>query len=1020
MFAALLIFSSSKSQNLYSVQGDAYSLSAKEYVVTDNANFLQGAVWHNDPIDLSQDFWLIFELDFGCNMSGGGDGLAFVMQDVGIGLGPQGTGGNLGYNGINPSLVIEFDTFEGTTNGDPFFDHIAMNQNGDIDHGSPNNLAGPFPFDFTTPDVETCTYLNLAIQWDAVSKEISVFFCGNFPGYTVFSQVVDIPNTIFSGNSIVTFGFTGATEFSTNFQKFKHIGSSLDEFTNDTTICLGDSINFEPIPSNFSCQWEAGGSILSTQNNFTTTPSGQTTYTLTMTDNCSGIQKIETFTVFVDSAIISETISSHIDVACFGEANGQLEVTLNGTNPLFSIDGNPTQSNGLFSALTASSYELIGFNDEGCSDTININIIEPNDLNVQIDAIGDVPCNTSSTGFIEITPIGGTPPYQVVWTDEDNIDYVSEDIYNISEGEYDLTITDNNGCVFVDMVTVVQLNNISSTLLATNPSCYQANDGSINPIVSGGTTPYSYEWNYQGSFFSNSQNISNLSPGLYNLVVTDVNNCYKSFDTVITQPNEFLVSANTYDVSCYQAQDGALSSTFTGGTNPYTSFFLDETQQFLSSQDSIGNLPSEQFYLYGTDLNGCFSDTLLLTVNEPNSISVTSTDFKNLVCNNIPTGLISVEANGGSGVFTSYQWSGPNGFSEMGETIDQLYAGTYQLTVTDDNNCIESVNYTIDQPTLISTSTSNIGYVKCKGSNSGSITVSSVGGTPPYNYDWSGVNGFNSTGSSIDSLFQGDYTVQVTDDNGCLTSSTFTVYEPDSILQFNVDATNSCLNEPIGTATLNILGGVPPYAIDWLGNDPLALPTGQYSVLVRDNADCEVEENYSIDMFSLPEATFEVDSIVKVGSVVALGNQSTADISWYWEFGNGINSDKESPTVIYEYQDDYTITLTVYNTYGCSDTTSATIYATNDLTLYIPNSFTPNDDRKNELFNVSISNNRTFEIAIFNKFSELLFRSTDDSMGWDGNYKGKPIQSDIYIVYVYATDLFGKVYEQRKTIHLIR
>ena len=197
----------SLAQNLYSVQGDAYAISAKEYVITDNQNFLSGAIWHNQIADLSQDFWLLYELDFGCNLSSGGDRYGFCNARRWNKLSSQGTGGNLGYNGINPSLVIEFDTFEGTLNGDPSFDHVAMNRNGDIDHTTPNNLAGPFPFDFTQPDVENCTYLKMAIDWDASSNEITVYFCGLnniFPGYSIFSQVLDIPNSIFLDN-LVTF-----------------------------------------------------------------------------------------------------------------------------------------------------------------------------------------------------------------------------------------------------------------------------------------------------------------------------------------------------------------------------------------------------------------------------------------------------------------------------------------------------------------------------------------------------------------------------------------------------------------------------------------------------------------------------------------------------------------------------------------------------------------------------------------------------------------------------------------------
>ena len=1012
----------SLAQNLYSVQGDAYAISPKEYVITDNQNFQSGAIWHNQIADLSQDFWLLYELDFGCNLSGG-DGMAFVMQDVGTSLAPQGTGGNLGYNGINPSLVIEFDTFEGMLNGDPSYDHVAMNRNGDINHSSPNNLAGPFPFDFTQPDVENCTYLKMAIDWDASSNEITVYFCGLnnvFPGYSIFSQVLDIPNNIFSGNNLVTFGFTGATEFSTNLQKFKHIASNYDSFTNDTIICSGSPIVMGPIPSNFSCVWESGGSIISTQNTLNVSPSMSTNYTLTMTDDCSGIQKVESFDVVVDNSTITEITSSHVDVNCFGEANGSLEVSFSGTNPVFSINGNTPQSVGIFNNLVADNYILSATNDEGCADNTVITITEPNELDIQIDLVGNVQCNTSQTGFIEITPIGGTPIYQVEWTDENNNIFITEDLYNIDDGEFDVSIIDNNGCTFNDIIDVVQLNTITSTFISANPSCYELEDGSINTSILGGTPPYSYSWDYQGIFYSNNQNISSLGSGVYELTVTDANNCYQNYSQVLTDPDEFLASATTYDASCYQTNDGAIASSFTGGTSPYISYLLDDNQQIFNVQDSTGNLLPSQYFVYGEDINGCISDTLSLIINEPNPISIITTDLIDLECNNIPTGLISIQANGGAGVFNSYQWTGPNSYSGQGQTINELFAGDYSLTVLDNNNCSESSIITISQPSQIAIVATNIEYVKCKGSNTGLIEVNASGGTPPYNYNWTSNSNFNATGNFIDSLFEGQYTVEVIDQNNCLSSSDFTVFEPDSILQFTIDVTKSCLNEDIGTASLNITGGIPNYHIDWLGNDPTALATGQYSVLVTDDADCIVQENFTIDLFPIPEANFYVDSIVRVNSVVSPTNQSKSDISWYWNFDNNLSSVEESPIVIYEYQDYYTITLTVFNTYGCSDTTSTEIFAVNDLALYIPNSFTPNNDLKNESFKVSIMNHNTFEISIFDRFSRLLYNSDDENEGWDGTHKGKAVQNGTYVVKIYATDLFGKVFKQTKTIHLIR
>ena len=989
-------------------------------MITDNANFLQGAIWHNQPIDLSQDFWLTFELDFGCNLTGGGDGLAFVMQQIGTGLLPQGTGGNLGYNGINPSLVIEFDTFEGSTIGDPPYDHIAMNQNGDIDHNSVNNLAGPFPFDFTQPDVETCNYLQLTIDYNASTNNLSVFYCGNFNGYMVFSQNIDIPNTIFSGNSSVTFGFTGATEFSTNLQKFKHIASIYDSFTNDTTVCSGTPLNIGPIPSNFNCVWEeTGGSIISNQNSLTINPTQQTSYTLTMTDNCSGIQKVETFVVSTSNATINEVTSSHVDVDCFGQNSGALEVSLSGNNPMFSINSGPLQSNSLFNNLQAGNYDVFGINDEGCSDNIIISVTEPSLLGLQVDNVGDVLCNTSATGFIEITPIGGTPNYQVLWTDENNNTFNSEDLYNINEGEFDVLITDDNGCTFNDLIIVEQLNTIASSFLINDPSCYQSADGSVNPIVSGGNAPYTYDWFFQGGLISNNQNVSSLSAGTYNLTVTDNNNCYRNFNLTLVEPNEFLTSATSYDVSCYQEIDGSIASSFVGGTAPYTSFLMDYSQQFLSSMDSVFNLSASEYYLYGQDDNGCYSDTIILSIQEPSPINVNINNVIDLICNSVPDGSISVDAIGGTGAL-SYQWSGPNNFIESGQFINQLFAGNYNLSVIDNNNCVETSSITINEPSPININVSDITYIKCKGTNTGSIELNCNGGTPPYIYNWSGDNGFNANSSQIDSLFEGVYDVQVFDSNGCSKTSSINVYEPDSILQFNVETTLSCLNENTGNVSVSISGGVPPYNLDWLGEDPLNIGVGEYSLIVTDDADCIVENEYIIDTLPLPETSFVVDSVVKVGELVEILNTSQFDVNWYWEFGNNLYSYEENPTTIYNTEGNYEIELTTYNIYGCSDTATTIVFAANDLLLFIPNTFTPNKDSKNETYNVSIQNYRIFEISIYNRFSELLFSSNNANNGWDGTYKGGEIQDGTYVVKVYATDLFGKVYQQLKKIHLIR
>ena len=181
------------------------------------------------------------------------------------------------------------------------------------------------------------------------------------------------------------------------------------------------------------------------------------------------------------------------------------------------------------------------------------------------------------------------------------------------------------------------------------------------------------------------------------------------------------------------------------------------------------------------------------------------------------------------------------------------------------------------------------------------------------------------TAALIDSLFEGIYDVQVFDNNGCSKTSSFNVYEPDSILQYNIATTLSCLNENTGNVSLNISGGVPPYNLDWLGEDPLNIGVGEYNVIVTDDADCVIENGYVVDTLPLPEPSFVIDSVVKVGELVEILNNSEFDVNWYWEFGDNSYSYDENPTALFGTEGSYNVELTTYNVFGCSDTASTTI-----------------------------------------------------------------------------------------------
>ena len=240
------------------------------------------------------------------------------------------------------------------------------------------------------------------------------------------------------------------------------------------------------------------------------------------------------------------------------------------------------------------------------------------------------------------------------------------------------------------------------------------------------------------------------------------------------------------------------------------------------------------------------------------------------------------------------------------------------------------------------------------------------------------------------------------------------------MLQFTTSTTPSCLIERTGQAFINIIGGVQPYSIDWYGEDPTAMTSGLNYVQVSDDANCIIVDSFFVDLLPQPTADFEIDSVIKLSPPVRIQNNSSNEISWSWNFGNQTYSNNETPTVFYNQEGKYTINLEVLNFEGCSDTISKSISVMNSLVLFIPNTFTPNGDFKNDVFNVSVLNYETFELNIYNAYGTTLFSTTDPAIGWDGKYKGRSVQEGTYVVTVFAVDIFGKVYNINKNILIIQ
>ena len=326
-FGFLLISGTSHAQLNASTIGSAQDLGGNCFLITPDQLDQAGGVWYDNPIDFSEDFSIYYKNNFGNKDNNGADGMALVFKatstpDVG------GIGGGMGYQGISPSLIVEFDTYwNNADNNDPFDDHIAIVSNGNPVHTAATNLAGPVPPTSTTINMEDGVDHNVKIVWTAATQTFEVFFDCELR----LSLNQDVKNTIFGGDSTVFFGFVGSTGGLSNLHQvcFNRISFVDNLVLQPETICSGESVQVDAeIPSGDTYTWTPSAGVSNVNiANPTLTPTTTTTYTVTIEDECGDAitEDIEITVLPVGSAIFDP-----IPAICEGDPNPLPATDLNG------------------------------------------------------------------------------------------------------------------------------------------------------------------------------------------------------------------------------------------------------------------------------------------------------------------------------------------------------------------------------------------------------------------------------------------------------------------------------------------------------------------------------------------------------------------------------------------------------------------------------------------------------------------------------------------------------------------
>jgi len=502
------------------------------------------------------------------------------------------------------------------------------------------------------------------------------------------------------------------------------------------------------------------------------------------------------------------------DATCFSSATGTINVDVWGGTPSYTYAWSSGQGTQDVSNLTAGSYTLTITDFKGCTRVQVYNINEPVVLGGSFSP-SDVLCYGDATGSAAFTPTGGTLPYSYSWQNSATLFAESSNVLNnIIADNYQLTVTDAKGCLYVGTTTVNEPSELTASATSVDVSCFGGNDGSINLTVLGGTVPYAYEWtDGLGSILSTSQDLSNLFADQYTVNITDNNDCGLMLSRMITQPDlPITVTETITDVLCYGNNTGAIDLDIIGGTPPF-----EVTWTSGQIAEDVANLLAGTYGYTVVDAMGCINTNSMLVDQPAQSLTVTNV-ITDVNCYGESNGAIDLTVTGGTAPYV-YIWS--NSSYELSVTSQDIVdypTDGYRFEVTDAHDCKYIDTLTISEPPQLVSSVVGVDIL-CKGGNNGSVDLTVNGGVLPYLYNWN--NG--PITEDQNTLIAGYYEVLITDDHNCTLMDSVTLTEPLDSLEFTFEVEDVLCNDGTdGAIDLFITGGTIPYNYLWSNGDTLS------------------------------------------------------------------------------------------------------------------------------------------------------------------------------------------------------
>ncbi|MFN7012697.1 MAG: beta strand repeat-containing protein, partial [Bacteroidia bacterium] len=585
-------------------------------------------------------------------------------------------------------------------------------------------------------------------------------------------------------------------------------------------------------------------------------------YGLTITDSNSCQAS---FNYIVNQPQQLTLVLQAINISCFGNNNGSINLTVIGGTSPFSYSWSNGATTEDISGLTANTYSVTVTDSNGCSAIGSATITEPSAITLST-SVTNASCGGVNNGTIDLILNGGTGPFTFFWSNG----ATTEDITGLGAGTYTVTVTDANGCQASTSATITQPTSINLTTGST-PSTCSGNTGTATVSASGGSGTYTYLWN--DPLNQTTATATNLAAGTYSVTVTDGSGCVSATSVSVSSTSGLSASASVTNATCNGASTGAIYITVSGGNAPFTYVWSsgENTQDIL-------NKPAGSYSLLITDNTNC-TYFISAVIGEPNPLTLNFTP-QNPSCYNGTNGQILLSVAGGTAPY-AYLWS--NGATT--QNLNNIGSGSYSVTVTDSNNCIVTGTVTLTNPPILLLG-SNSTNATCNGASTGAIDLIVQGGTAPYTYIWS--NGAQT--QDISNIPAGSYTVTVTDNNNCSAALAINISEPAPI---NISLNNinhlSCNGTGTGAIDITVSGGTLPYTYIWdngsTTQDLSGLSGGTYNVTVNDFFNCSSSQTYTVNEPSaivINISTTPADCGFNNGSAVATVIGGTPGYSYLW------------------------------------------------------------------------------------------------------------------------------------------